>query len=138
MDFARCTEETKNKIVTASENRMTLILSNPMKRVIKKVLVDGCLIDDHRERCDYLFEIDETSSIIYLELKGCGVDKAASQLAATVRHCRTRHKSKTKCCYIIASRVPRSGPKIQVLKKAFMQNHKVPLTVKNRKAEICV
>ena len=123
MDFDRCSELSNNKIITASENRMKFIIKNINHFSIRKVIVDGCLINDDRQRCDYLFEIhNPLSSVIYLELKGCDVKKAVQQLESTMRICSQRHwEVQKRSCYIVASRVPKIGTKIQVLKKKFLK-----------------
>lgn len=137
MNFEHCTEESTNKIVSVSENRMTFVVLNDDRNRIRKVQVDGCLIDDERERCDYLFEIyDPSSLVIYLELKGHKIDNAANQLEATLSYCQKVHHGLKRCCYIVASRVPKTGPKVQVLKKKFFQKHKVHLIVKTRVAKV--
>ncbi len=139
MDFVRCTEESRNKKVTVTEKRKKFVILNSKKNRIRKVQVDGCLIDDDRERCDYLCEIYKPSSLVfYVELKGKGIEKAISQLGATLGYCKTVHSGMEKRCYIVSSRVPQSGPKVQVLKKRFLQTHGVQLIIKNWVIEVCV
>lgn len=139
MNFIECTEEKMDKIVPVSEKGMKFIISNAGKVRIRKVIVDGCLIDDERERCDYLFEIYKPSSLVlYVELKGCGIKKACSQLEATLGYCQSRHAGMKRRCYIVASRVPKALPGVQVLKKRFVTRHGVQLIVKTRNANVCV
>jgi len=75
----------KNKIIAVSENTRRFEIRNDKSKFVNKVRVDGCLIDDNRECCDYLFEIDKSISlVIYVELKGSDIQKAYNQLIATI------------------------------------------------------
>ena len=80
MDFSQCSEETKNKKITVSEAGKKFIIKNKQEKKVIKIKVDGSLINDHRERCDWIFEIIESSEnmnlAIYLELKGKDIQKA--------------------------------------------------------------
>jgi len=46
-----------------------------------------------------------------------------------------RHSSAEKQCYIVASRVPKIGTKIQNLKQRFVTRYRVPVTLKTVQAE---
>ena len=133
MNFKKCSEDIKKKIIAVSENTRKFEIRNDNSRSVNKVRVDGCLIDDNRERCDYLFEIDKL--VIYVELKGSDIQKAYNQLIATIGYCKHRHDKIAKECYIVASRVPRAGTDIQTLKKKMANTHKIQLFVKTQKAE---
>ncbi|OQX02456.1 MAG: hypothetical protein BWK80_57820 [Desulfobacteraceae bacterium IS3] len=134
MNFEKCSEDIKKKIIAVSENTRKFEIRNDNSRSVNKVRVDGCLIDDNRERCDYLFEIDKL--VIYVELKGSDIQKAYNQLIATIGYCKHRHDKSVKECYIVASRVPRAGTDIQTLKKKMANTHKIQLFVKTQKAEV--
>jgi len=133
MNFEKCSKDIKKKIIAVSENTRKFEIRNDNSRSVNKVRVDGCLIDDNRERCDYLFEIDKL--VIYVELKGSDIQKAYNQLIATIGYCKHRHDKSVKECYIVASRVPRAGTDIQTLKKKMANTHKIQLFVKTQKAE---
>jgi len=138
MNFEKCSEKSKNKIIAVSENTRNFEIRNDKSRLVYTVEVDGCLINDGK-RCDYLFEIDEPISlVIYVELKGSDIQKAYNQLIATIGYCRHRHDKSVKECYIVASRVPRAGTDIQTLKKKMSSTHKIQLFVKTQKAEITI
>jgi len=134
MNFEKCSKDIKKKIIAVSENTRKFEIRNDNSRSVNKVRVDGCLIDDNRERCDYLFEIDKL--VIYVELKGSDIQKAYNQLIATIGYCKRRHDKIVKECYIVASRVPRAGTDIQTLKKKMASTHKIQLFVKTQKAEV--
>ncbi len=139
MDFEKCTEIRKDKIIVVEEKGRKFELINEDSKLIGVVKVDDCLIDDHRERCDYLFEIMKPiSDVIYLELKGEDIQKAYNQLVETLGYCRDRHLNISKCCHIVASRVPKAGPKVQVLKKKMVSKYRVQLIVNTQKARVLV
>jgi len=136
MDFEKCTESSKNKIIAVTENNRKLIINNPSARQVDKIKVDGCLIKDGI-RCDYLFEIDKPcSKAIYLELKGCDIKKAYEQLDATLSKLKDRHKNIDKECYIIASRIPKAGTQVQQLKVSLLKNQSAKLSFKTNQASI--
>ena len=126
--YKKCGISTKNKIISAEERKKKFTLKNPNQINIIKVQVDGCLITNG-QRCDYLFDIMATKTIYYVELKGKDVEKAAKQLKATIKFCSTMHKGLNKMCYIVSSRVPLQGPKVQVLKRQFQKETGVSLRI---------
>jgi hypothetical protein len=133
--MCRCT--TNDKIVVVSENNRKFTILNQDCKLIEKIKVDGCLIDDNRERCDYVFEIDSPCELaIYLELKGRNIEKAYSQLVSTLGYLSSSHASLKRECHIVASRVPKAGPKVQELKAKLAKYHKVQLFVHTTKAQI--
>jgi hypothetical protein len=142
MDFEKCTESSNNKIVcTPPENGKKFVINNKKGLyTIKKVKVDGCLIDDERERCDYLFETqridDSFLTVYYVELKGCDIEKAFSQLGSTLKYCNEKHCKAKKICYIVASRVPKAGTKVQNLKVKFTKTYQSEIHVKTQIAEV--
>ena len=137
MDFARCSENSRQPYVVVTENKRTFRITNPNREKIKTILVDGCLIDDARIRCDYAFEIGPSSDCaIYVELKGSDISRAFAQLAATIGYLAQRHKAKRKVCHIVASRVPRAGPKVQVLKVEMQRTHNASLYVSTQEVTI--
>jgi hypothetical protein len=137
MNFSRCTRKRKDPLIVVEEKGRRLVIENSTRRLIKVVTVDGCLINDKRIRCDYLFEVNTADeSVIYVELKGSDIDYAFNQLVATLGYCDTRHKTWSKECYIVASRVPRAGPKVQVLQVQMKQKHGATLRIYTQEAKI--
>ena len=139
MDYGNCATQTTNKIIAAEENRRKLTINNPSAKVIRKIKVDGCLIVDSAKRCDYMFEIDDLASqvicwVIYLELKGCDIEKAYKQLVATIDRFIVEHRGIKKECYIVASRVPKAGPKVQQLKVRLLKEKNATLIVSTGQA----
>lgn len=136
MDFKRCSKDYQDPLIVVEENKRKFTIHNQKKKRIKKVQVDGCLIDKGR-RCDYLFEIGQVCHcVIYLELKGADIEKAFSQLISTMKHLESRHQKLIKVCHIVASRVPRAIPKVYELKSKMVKKYKVQLFVHTHKANV--
>ena len=137
MNFDACSEITTNKKIPVSENGRKFTIDNPDKKEVVKIRVDGCLIDDDRERCDYLFEViipeikdegSETKNIetaIYVELKGSDIEKAFKQIMATLGYLVDRHRQIDKECFIVASRVPKASAKTQELAEKLKKSHRL-------------
>ena len=139
MDYGNCATQTTHKRITAEENRRKLTINNPSAKVIRKIKVDGCLIINSGKRCDYMFEIDDLASqVIYLELKGCDIEKAYTQLVATIDRFIVEHRGIKKECHIVASRVPKAGPKVQQLKIRLLKEKKATLIVNTDQAFITI
>ena len=139
MDFARCSQRSSDSQIVVQENRRRFLIKNPNAETITKLVVDGCLIDDARPRCDFAFEIGlPCYCVIYLELKGCDVPKAYNQLTATLGHFATHHTRSKKVCHVVSSRVPKAGPSVQQMKVKMKKNHGVILKVDSQQTEICI
>lgn len=142
MAYEECSTQSTNNIITASENHRKLTIKNPSAKVIRKIKVDGCLPITGK-RCDYMFEIDDLESkqlywVIYLELKGCDIEKAYNQLVATIDLFIVEHRGIKKECHIVASRVPKAGPKVQQLKIRLLKEKKATLIVSTDHASITI
>jgi hypothetical protein len=125
--------------MVVSESKRVFRIHNPSAEIVKTIQVDGCLITDSRIRCDYAFEIRTISQcIIYLELKGADIEYAFRQLVATMGYLAHRHLGKRKVCHIVASRVPRAGPKVQNLKLEMKKTYDALLYVGTREVRIDV
>lgn len=130
MNFDACRVSSQKKLVVAEENGRRFVMENPSLRQVDEYRVDGCLITDDRERCDFMYEVDSPCTLaIYVELKGKEIEKAISQLSATIGYLKSRHKKVSKVCFIICSRVPKAGPKTQQLKEKFYSTHNTPLKI---------
>ena len=143
MDYGKCATQTTHKIITAEENKRKLTIKNPSGKIVRKIKVDGCLIVDSDKRCDYMFEIDDLASqviywVIYLELKVCDIEKAYNQLAATIDRFIVEHRGIKKECHIVASRVPKAGPKVQQLKIKLLKDKNATLIVSTDQAFITI
>jgi len=134
MDFNECRKNTNQKIISVSENKRNFTIINTKQLRINIIRVDGCLIvDNSTKRCDYLFELEAMNEVLYVELKGKNIVKAYEQLTATIKACSDEHNGLLRKGFIVASRVPRSGPQIQILKKQMSKTLAVQLYVSTNK-----
>ena len=139
MDYGNCANQSTHKIITAAENNRKLTIKNSSQKIITKVAVDGCLVIATGKRCDYLFEIEQPiTQVIYLELKGCDIEKAYQQLVATIELFKDSHKNCKKECHVVASRVPKTGAKVQQLKIKMLKATKAKLSVHTNQATISI
>jgi hypothetical protein len=135
--FEQCSETTQNSIIPAAQHGRSFSIKNPERISVKKIQVDDCLIADERERCDYAFEIgNDPHCVVYLELKGKNIEKAYSQLCSTIQHLSGIHSNLKKICHVVASRIPKAGPEVQVLKLRMQRQHQATLMVGTNKVEI--
>ena len=132
MDYEKCTIPTKESMVVVEENRSKLIVKNSERRSLNKIKVDGCLISQDHEKCDWLVATtDQPFRALYIELKGCDVKKAVSQLKNTVKLTEAAFKYHGKECYAVTTRVPKHGTDIRKLAIDFYKETKATLSVKN-------
>jgi hypothetical protein len=135
MNFEKCKTLLANKKISVAENGRKLILHNPRTIQISVFKVDNCIITNSHERCDYLFEFRTSTKVaVFLELKGVDIGKANSQIVKTVGYMLARHKSHRKIGHIVASRVPKAGPKVQNLKLNAWKKHNLLLFVSTQTA----
>lgn len=121
--------DTHNKaLFTLSENKSRVIFSNKENVEINCYKIDGCCIVDG-ERCDYLINIESLSMSFLIELKGCDIKKAISQLYTTSNYLKSDLKS-TVYWIISSTRCPMSSSEVQIEKiKALKKGYR--LLVKN-------
>lgn len=137
MDYGKCATQSTHKIITAQENKRKLTIKNPQNKFVSKIQVDGCLPIKSGKRCDYMFEIGTPpKKIIYLELKGCDIEKAYMQLVSTIDTFHSAHHACQKECHIVASRIPKAGPKVQQLKIKMLKTKQAALIVNTNQAVI--
>jgi hypothetical protein len=92
MNYKDCTTKTKDPNILVRERKSRFRILNPSNKNIEKVKVDGCLITGNQEkRCDWLFALPADQRVLYVELKGSDIEKAAEQLEATVRATSTKY-----------------------------------------------
>ena len=76
--------------------------------------------------------------MIYLELKGDGIENAYRQLVATIDRFIVEHRGCKKECHIVASRVPKAGPKVQQLKIELLKKKQAKLTISTIQAFVTI
>lgn len=138
MDYARCTVPTTDSKVVVQENRSKFEVVNCNRVEVRKVEVDGCLINDHREKCDWIISIDSINKALFIELKGCDVDKAISQLKSTLEHTKAKYQSFDRECFAVTTRVPKHGASVRKKSLDFFKQTKTTLSIKNLKSQVVI
>lgn len=126
---------------TAREKGKCFSIENSTRKQVTKFQIDGCVINDRRKRCDFLFEIGNPASCaIYVELKGSNVGHAYEQINSTVSFCADRHKKiKDKRAYIVTSKIsPSLRSDIQNYKDKLRERHNTTLYIKNKHGKAVV
>jgi hypothetical protein len=137
VNYEHCTTVTSIKRVVVKEKRSSFELINTSRISVEKIKVDGCLISDNSERCDWLFVIKSCEEFAYfIELKGCDLKKAISQLESTIISTKDRFKDTSKKCYVVTSRVPKQGPSVQRFVREFYRKYSIVLVIKNIRATV--
>ncbi|QIL44048.1 hypothetical protein G7045_07080 [Acidovorax sp. HDW3] len=136
MNYDKCTIATRDSTVVLKENRSKFEIHNKAKQKIHKIKVDGCLIGNEHEKCDWIVTTEDADKkrALFIELKGCQLDKAISQLRTTLQLTAERFKHHEKECYAVTTRVPKHGTSVRKLALDFFNKTNSPLSVKN---EIC-
>jgi hypothetical protein len=137
MNFDGCSKVRTDRTISVKERGRSFAIDNPERESVLCIVVDGCLIEGEEKRCDHLFEIgDLPRCALFVELKGADVGEAAEQLISTMNSLHMRHKQLLRVCYIVASRVPRAGPKVQGLKLEMRRRHSAFLYVSTTYAKV--
>ena len=133
MNYADCTITTKNSTIPVKENKSKLEVSNPNRLPVQKIKVDGCLISDNQEKCDWIIALEIPSpKAFFVELKGCNLDKAISQLKATLTATKAKFKNHDKSCYAVTTRIPKHGPDMRKRCIDFHKETNSTLSVRNK------
>jgi len=138
MDYDKCTIPSKDSRIVVQENRSKFEVINTNRIKINKVEVDGCLISDHREKCDWIISIESLSRALFIELKGCDVDKAISQLKSTLIHTNSEYKDYHRECFAVTTRIPKHGTSVRRKSLDFFKATKTTLSIKNLRSQITV
>lgn len=123
-----CTTITKQKIITFSEKRSTLILRNTHQVPAKCVVVDGCQITSGI-RCDHLMIAKDVEH--FIELKGQDLMHAIEQLITSIKTLSSNASKQQKISYIICSRSPLNSAAIQNLRLNFRKHFNSDLIIRS-------
>jgi len=139
MDFNACSTASKSPVLVVKENKSCFEVVNSSRLSITKVKVDGCLINDARMRCDWIIEVgDPVNRALFVELKGCDVDKAIVQLKATLVHTAARYSESSKQCFAVTTRIPKHGDSVRKKCIDFHRSTNVTLSIRNIKSSFAV
>jgi hypothetical protein len=139
VNYAACTTKTNDPIIVLSENKSRIEVNNAKRVDINKIQVDGCLIGPELEKCDWLITYeDPRKTALFIELKGCDLDKAISQLRSTITHTKTFLAKHKKACFAVTTRVPKHGSTIRQRCISFHKDTGATLSVKNSPQSISI
>lgn len=136
MEYEKCTSINNNKIISLKENKSEFRVSNKNQKPLRAIQVDGCLVGKESEKCDWLVICDEAKRALFIELKGCDIEKAISQLATTLRLTRDSVAAHKKECYIVCTRYPKTTTSSQERLIRFFKANKATLSIKSLVAEV--
>jgi hypothetical protein len=105
--FDNCIEFHDNrKICVATQRGKKYVLNNISGLTIRKVVVDGCLLQNGNEkRCDYLMSFENVMRrVIFIELKGGSLTDALKQVYSTILYLKDEFKNYRFDARIIGSR----------------------------------
>lgn len=123
-----CLGKSKNKIIVLFEKGTStqLTIDNTEKLEVVHKVIDGCAVISG-ERCDHYLQIKKQNrtSHVFIELKGCNVEKAANQITTTINSgIVIIRKSDHKHAAIVSTRNPlNSTETARIKKKMLMQEH---------------
>ncbi len=137
MDYNKCSTLANDSTIVVQENKSRFELKNPERKYFQKIEVDGCLIGEGFEKCDWIIASEnQKKRALYIELKGCDIDKAISQLKSTLLHTKEKYRDYNRECYAVTTRIPKHGPSIRKKCLEFYKSTKATLSVKNIKASV--
>lgn len=129
MEYGTCETEITHKRIVLKENKSQIIFKNETQSTIRKIRIDGCVINDGL-RCDYLI-IDNFGTQHFIELKGCDIKHAIDQIESTICKIVANPKLDRKEAFIISSRCPLIDTEIQSYKVRFKKYYNTKLEIKN-------
>lgn len=97
----------QRQFLSLSEAGKNYRLNNPNLRRLLCYQVDGGIITNQEERCDYAVGIPQKGELYFIELKGKDFRKAASQVLQTLRTLDARINGYILYARIVLSRVQR-------------------------------
>ncbi|WP_036566274.1 hypothetical protein [Oceanospirillum beijerinckii] len=137
--YDRCSIRCNDPKIVVKENKSRFEVSNSKRKYVSKIQVDGCLFDEKNEKCDWIIEYDDPSKkALFVELKGCDLDKAISQLKSTLNLTRKRFNEHQKECYVVTTRIPKHGSTVRRKCIDFQKQTKATLSVKNLKFSLTI
>lgn len=131
-----CVEETGFPRIVCDEdgNDRKITFLNPKGYSVIKVKVDGCYIKDQRQnKCDWLVIANHVEH--FVELKGANLPQADIQLTATIERLSLDAKNREKYAFVIVTRVPKQGVRVQDLQAKYRKRYNARLVVQKTKLE---
>ncbi len=128
-----CEETLRNPRIPLKEKKRKITFINNSKSAIRKIRIDNCVITEGL-RCDWLV-IDESMIEYFVELKGSDVKHAVKQLTTSIEKVSQDKRRQKKYCFIVSSRIPKTGTDILKWKKEFKRDFNAVFNLKNNQME---
>lgn len=134
----KCKGVITNKVIVLSDIGTSTQLSVENKEGwnVDHKLIDGCVIV-HGERCDHYLKIinDQKASHLFVELKGCDVEKAVKQILSTIKSGVINiNNNEKKHAAVVSTRNPLNSTETSKLKKKMLMSEKLNLHFYKMKA----
>lgn len=139
MTKACCSERSDSIVRINDPASSTIKLRNPAREKWLVCDIDGCVIKDHRKRCDKLVTDNDTFTVL-IELKGGDIEGAFKQLDQTFNYSELRTIITGKRCGLVVSksvRMPNFDEFYRKSKEHFAKTHKSRFLIERHDREIC-
>ncbi|WP_355660380.1 hypothetical protein [Halomonas salifodinae] len=143
MSYKDCTEKSQHpkKVLRDKGSKSCFEIDNPSRREFTITRVDGCMIQGHVEKCDYMVGVheEEEKGVLHLvELKGKKLDKAISQLESTLQRVPEEFERYRKLCYAITTVIPKGGPRAMKKKVEFERKNSAILKYSTMRYKVTI
>ena len=125
-----CTRTTENPRIPLRENKSSLMIENPNRKVIYIITIDPCIKSlQDKLKCDY--GAFDQNNFFFIELKGSDTKHGVAQLESSIKLFSPFFTDKKKSCVLCATRFPKAGPGVAQIKKSFYAKNKIHLQITN-------
>ena len=124
--FDRSLLECFSNSTVASEKRKSFRIDNKTGVEVTKVKVDGCLIKSMQNKCDFVFVVENSQQVIFVELKSEDVNHAYTQIVKTIEYFKgfvDLDKGQIEGCIVSAALPREANLKFQNLIAKFKKEH---------------
>ena len=125
-----CCEITSVSKIKVEEHGRKAIFSNDKGLRCRKIKVDGCVINDSKQKsADWIVSRDDVGDII-VELKGKDVDHAVKQVIATAKYWKENgYQTGKMAALVVSSQFPKVTTAVRKAQQDFAKHFNGPLHV---------
>ncbi len=134
--FGECETVVTDPRIVLREKRSRICFLNPRRARVRKIVIDGCVIQDGL-RCDHLL-IDAVPVEHFVELKGSNVRHALDQLEATIKQVSADAEAAVKRAYVLSARCPLASPDVQAHQRRFKSVYNAALIIRRSGFEVAI
>lgn len=110
-------------VVKTPKAASTFRLLNPRRLAVTQLAPEN-FFPPGALNCDFVFQVPDQPTEVYVELKGGDLHHAMKQLGNTITLLRSSFKPEQRVCFVVMTRAPRLDLQTQNLLKAFRKNYK--------------